>query len=215
MIIPDRPKTFTDPNALAEQIEKMAEGHKQILVALAGPPGCGKSTLAAELTDRIQLPNCIIPMDGFHLDNETLSKRGILSRKGAPETFDLQGFSQLVEMLQNGTADRFPLFDRDQDCVIEDGGVVPKGTRILIIEGNYLLFDESGWKELANQWDASIWIEVPEEVLEKRLIRRWIEQGLSVRDARVRAQGNDMANMRRIVDHVIPPTWVLGPNLDR
>ena len=62
------------------------------MLAIAGAPGSGKSSVAIKLAKQIDAECCIIPMDGFHLDNETLTARGLLSVKGAPETFDLAGF---------------------------------------------------------------------------------------------------------------------------
>jgi pantothenate kinase len=207
----DLPEKAPDLTTLARRIEEIAAGRDRVLVALAGPPGSGKSTLAAKLARQIGSSCCVVPMDGFHLDNETLSARGLLHTKGAPETFDLQGFIHLVAALRLGEEDRFPTFDRDADCVIPDGGNVPIDARVLIIEGNYLLFDEPGWVELANEWDASVWIDVPEPVLENRLIQRWIEQGMPRDAARERARRNDMPNALRIQTRALPSTWTVGP----
>jgi pantothenate kinase len=206
----DLPEKLPSLATLARGIEENAADRDRVLVALAGPPGSGKSTLAAELASQIRLSCCVVPMDGFHLDNETLSARGLLHKKGAPESFDLQGFIQLIAALRLGKEDRFPTFDRDADCVIQGSGKVPAGARILIIEGNYLLFDEPGWVELANEWDASVWIDVSEAVLEDRLIQRWIDQGMPRNAARERARRNDMPNALRIQNHALPSTWTVG-----
>jgi len=208
---PDLAERLAGPAALARRIEALAVGHERFVVAIAGPPGCGKSTLASELGTRITLPSCVVPMDGFHLDNRTLSERGLLQRKGAPETFDVQGFSELIAAIRRGDASAFPTFDRDADRVIADGGSIPADTRVLIFEGNYLLFDEPVWAELAGEWDASVWIDVPDTVLENRLIQRWLGQGMARDAARERAESNDMANARRAQRQALPPTWRVGP----
>ena len=176
-------------------------------VAIAGPPGCGKSTLAAALAEKIGSCCCVIPMDGFHLDNATLGVRGLLSVKGAPETFDLAGFKTLIDALQSGVANFFPTFDRDADSVVENGGSLPDEVSVLLFEGNYLLFDEDGWADLADGWDASIWLEVPEDILQERLTRRWLDQGMSKQAALARAQMNDLVNARRVIDKALPATW--------
>ena len=204
-------QTLQIPDAaqLAEEITALVTPAKIVTVAIAGPPGSGKSTLAADLARRIGPSCCLIPMDGFHLDNATLSARGLLSVKGAPETFDLTGFENLIEALQTGRATQFPTFDRDLDGVIEKGGSVPDELSILLFEGNYLLFDEPGWAGLAETWDAAIWLDVPHEILETRLIKRWLAQGMPEAEARERAQANDLVNARRVNDRALPATWIM------
>lgn len=196
---------------LAGLVAEAAQGKVRFVLAVAGPPGSGKSTLADQLSAQIKRPSCVIPMDGFHLDNATLETRGLLARKGAPETFDLPGFSELIDRLLGGRTDLYPTFDRVSDSVVPDGGSVPPGTEILIFEGNYLLLNEAGWAELNRRWDASVWIEVSDDELQERLIQRWRDHGLSERAARDRASQNDMINAQRIKSVALPPTWVFAP----
>ena len=69
------------------------------LIAIAGPPGSGKTTLAKTLSNR--LAHCsYLSMDGFHLDNRILVQKGLRERKGAPETFDVNGFMHLLKRLK-------------------------------------------------------------------------------------------------------------------
>jgi len=202
-----------DIDGAAAEIARMAASGGITAIAIAGSPGSGKSTMAArlcsELCSRLGPVCCVVPMDGFHLDNDTLSARGLLSVKGAPETFDLEGFSVLVAALKSGVARHFPTFDRDRDSVVENGGCLPDGASILLFEGNYLLLGENGWSDLADMWDASIWLEVPMDVLEERLTRRWLDQGMSPEDASARARGNDLVNARRVIENSRPATWVM------
>jgi len=189
----------------AAQQEK-AQRHR-VLIAVAGAPGSGKSTIAAAIAEMLGSRCCLIPMDGFHLDNSVLEERGLLPKKGAPETFDLEGFNQLILDLKHRRANIFPGFDRAADCVIEHGGIVPADADILLFEGNYLLFDELGWSDLSQHWDASLWLEVTEGELEKRLIQRWLDHGLPEDQARLRARGNDLVNAKRVIDRALPSTW--------
>ena len=87
---------------------------------------------------------------------------------------------------------------------------MPETASILVFEGNYLLFDAPGWSDLASLWDASIWLEVPEEVLERRLIQRWRDNGLSKEQAIARANENDLVNAREICRNALPATWILN-----
>ena len=77
----------------------------RVIVAVAGAPGSGKSTFAAELARRLMARgrrSVVVPMDGFHLDNAVLEARNLLPRKGAPETFDAQGFVRLIRAIKAG-----------------------------------------------------------------------------------------------------------------
>ena len=87
--------------------------------------------------------------------------------------------------------------------------MVPEGVSILLFEGNYLLFDEDGWTDLVDQWDASLWLAVPEDVLAQRLTQRWLDQGMTQEDAVARAEGNDIRNARRVLKGAKPATWLL------
>ena len=209
MVIDMNPQ-ISNINQIVSDITTQASNKSLMSVAISGAPGSGKSTLAAEVASRLGACCCIIPMDGFHLDNTTLTARGLLSVKGAPETFDLDGFAHIVDALKDGTAKHFPTFDRNLDSVIEDGGTVPETLSILLFEGNYLLFDEPGWCDLAQKWDASIWLDVSETILEDRLIKRWLDQGMPSNEAKERAQMNDLVNAKRVLQRALPATWVIA-----
>lgn len=182
------------------------------LVALSGAPGSGKSTLseplAAMLTER-GVRSEVVPMDGFHLDNRLLKARGLMPRKGAPETFDLGGFARLCHALRADDEVIYPLFDRSRDLAIAGAAHVGQDCSVAVIEGNYLLFDEPGWRELADLWDVSIRLDVPLADLEARLVQRWLTHGLDQAAAEARARGNDLANAQRIASARLPAdlTW--------
>lgn len=183
-------------------------GQGRLLVAIAGPPGAGKSTLAEGLADQIA-GAVVVPMDGFHLDNRVLEARGLLPRKGAPETFDVAGFTALVARLRGEGEVVIPVFDRSRDIAVAGARVIGPDARVLLIEGNYLLLDEAPWRGLADYWDLTIGIEVPIEVLEARLTQRWHDYGLDEAAARARALGNDIPNARRVVAGSFAPDVVV------
>ncbi|WP_255471177.1 nucleoside/nucleotide kinase family protein [Paracoccus sp. M683] len=158
------------------------------VVALAGAPGSGKSTLAEALVARV--PGAVLlPMDGFHLDNRLLDQRGLRARKGSPETFDASGFVAVMNRVRAGGEVVFPVFDRGRDLAIAGAGVIDAGTRLVVVEGNYLLLDADPWR--GARYDLTVMLDVPEAELRRRLTARW--QGQTAADAEAHL-ANDMTN---------------------
>jgi pantothenate kinase len=121
------------------------------IIAIAGPPASGKSTLAeavvqelssnVEQAEPIDVPLAVLlPMDGYHLDNRLLESKGRLDRKGAPNTFDAVGFCAGVRRLTEPSYEAFyPMFDRNLDMSIAQAISVHPDTPVVVVEGNYLL----------------------------------------------------------------------------
>jgi fructokinase len=210
------------PDEIAERViaalgeDAPAQGRR--LIAVAGPPASGKTTLAHVLHQRLVgrgVPAGLLAMDGFHLDNSILERRGLLTRKGAPETFDLDGFAALLERVHRGDPVIAPTFDRRLDKSIAGVFEIGAETSVIVVEGNYLLLDEPGWRDLRRFWDDVVFLDVPEDVLEARLLKRWRDHGLSEHDARTRAEGNDLPNATRIVRNSTLPDGALRLTSDQ
>ena len=182
------------------------------LVAIAGAPGSGKSTLADQLAEALRAAGqsvSVVPMDGFHLDNAILQARDMLHRKGAPETFDAAGFARMIDALTQRQDVVIPTFDRARDIAIAGARIVPADADVIVVEGNYLLFDDPAWAQLADLWSLSVRLDVPFDVLRARLVQRWLDNGYDAEAAVQKAEGNDLANARRILDHALDADVVL------
>lgn len=189
---------------IAALLCQSSTANKRSLIAIAGPPGAGKSTFAQALAPEInQLAGSdkatILPMDGYHLDNSILEQQHSLTRKGAPHTFDVHGFINMVKRITTSTSEIVvPVFDRQLDLARAGARSILASHTIILIEGNYLLLDQQPWSDLHPLFDYRIYLDVPEPELHKRLTQRWIAHNHSPEEAIARAESNDLPNARLV-----------------
>ena len=189
---------------------------RRILVMLAAPPGAGKSTLVSFLEklsrERPGLcPVQAVGMDGFHRRQEYLLTHStvrdgreirMVEIKGAPVTFDLEKLASAIRRVRSGETCGWPVYDRLLHNPVEDAVTVDGD--IVLLEGNYLLLDEAGWRELSAYADYTVSVSAGEALLRKRLIERKILTGVA-EDAAVRfVDFSDMPNVRLCLEKSRP-----------
>ena len=182
------------------------------LIAIAGPPGSGKSTVAEIVTNLMNenlMKTSLVPMDGFHLDNKTLERANLIDRKGAPETFDVKGFKELIKKLRYKKNSSVPLFDRVLDKVTKNDREIPSEQEYLVIEGNYLLLNKDLWRDLYNYWDYKVFLSVDNGVLKSRLIERWLGENHTYLEAETRVIKNDLVNANLVNSNRLEATLEL------
>jgi len=188
---------------LASAIFKKAGKDSRCLVAIAGPPGAGKSTISSALVELLPEGSAIVvPMDGFHYDDAVLNERGLRSRKGAPETFDFAGFEHLLKRIRTGESEiAIPVFDRNMELSRAAAAIISTDKRFIIVEGNYLLLSETPWARLSELFDFSVFLDVPRDELERRLIQRWRDHGRTEEEGRAWVDSNDLPNVDRVLQN--------------
>jgi pantothenate kinase len=173
---------------------------KRRIIGIVGKPGSGKSTLAHALVNVIGDHAELLPMDGFHLSNAVLRDLGIADRKGAPHTFDVDGYSDLLKRVREDFANPvyFPVFDRGIEESIAAQGVIKPTTQLVITEGNYLLLQAPGWEKIRPLLDEIWYVDVDDELRLERLIARHIHYGRSPVAAKDWALGTDELNAQLV-----------------
>lgn len=184
----------------------LAAANKRILVAIAGPPGVGKSTFAEALSRLLNSENegcsAVLPMDGFHFDNIYLDKMGWRSRKGAPHTFDVGGLGHMLERLIDNNEEQIsiPIFDRDIEVSRAAAAVIPSTVNIILVEGNYLLLDEAPWLGLGNHFETTIALKSSYETIRQRLIDRWQHFDYTASEIEEKLKVNDLPNAKLVLN---------------
>lgn len=192
------------------------EKGRRILALLAAPPGCGKTTLASFLEKLSHEDGRLcgiqtIGMDGFHRRQEYLQSHfaerdgkqiSMVEIKGAPVTFDLEKLTERVKDVASGAICGWPVYDRLLHNPVEDAVMVTSS--IVLLEGNYLLLDEDGWRDLSTYADYTVSIRADEEMLRARLIDRRVKTGVDRETATRFVDYSDMPNVRLCLNKTMP-----------
>jgi pantothenate kinase len=182
------------PEAI-ERAAAMAAGGRAVL-GIAGCPGAGKSTLSAAITAEVT-SSVVVPMDGFHMLNDDLVRLGRRNRKGAPDTFDVDGFIVLLDRIRRQAAGEIvgaPRYDRAASAPVPDDITVTSDDALVITEGNYLLLDHSPWDAVRPLLDEVWFVDIDDAVRVPRLIARHIQFGKTPEEAHEWVMRSDEAN---------------------
>ena len=186
----------TEIETLVARARELARGERRTIIGVAGPPGGGKSTLAQTVVAAVGSAAVLIPMDGFHLAQAELVRLGRRDRMGAPDTFDALGYIALLRRLRERTEAVVyaPEFRRETEEPIAGAIAIPRATRLILTEGNYLLVPDEPWGAVRPLLDECWYAELDEATRLRWLIERHVRHGKTPQAAREWVERSDQAN---------------------
>ncbi len=213
------------------------------VVGVAGSVAVGKSTIARLLrelmsrwpgTPRVEL----VTTDGFLYPNAELERRGLMDRKGFPESYDRRALLEFLTEVKSGAEEvRAPFYSHMRYDIVPDATVVVRRPDVVIVEGLNVLQPPPAPNDVAvsDLFDFSLYVDADPDHIEKWYIDRFLalRQGafanpssyfnvfaqLTDDEARTTARGywRDI-NMPNLLENVMPTrhraTLVLNKGID-
>jgi len=200
------------PEEAVRRARALVAGGGRHVLGLVGPPGTGKSTLAAALCAALPGLAQVLPMDGFHLANTHLARLGRRQRQGAPDTFDAAGFAALILRVRAQSRNSeetiyAPSYERSIEEPIANAIAIVPGVPLVVVEGNYLLLDQGPWRAVAALLDQTWYIDTDDTLRRQRLQARHEQFGRTPAEARTWIEQTDEPNARLIAQGRARVDW--------
>jgi pantothenate kinase len=189
--------------ARAATLADSATADRRAVLGITGAPGAGKSTVSAALVAELTASGrrvVLVGMDAFHLAQVELERLGRTPRKGAPDTFDADGYVTLLRRLRTREQRTVyaPVFRRDLEEPVACAVPVHPEADLVVTEGNYLLHDDGEWTQVRGVLDECWYVDVDDALRRERLAARHLSHGRSADEAWARTMGSDEVNARAV-----------------
>lgn len=214
----DREQVERFYHPIADRLEQLPPTSRRRMVAIAGPPGSGKSSFAAILSAVINARAgteiaVVVGQDGWHYSNAYLESHTIeidghpatlRSIKGRPETFDVKGFHLALTAMRTESEIRFPIYSRQTHEPAADAGCVSVAHCLVLVEGNYLLLDRSPWAALRSLFDYTIFLALDRAHLIRGLRERHARGGKNLAAIDRQIERVDLPDIDLVLEHSVP-----------
>jgi type I pantothenate kinase len=151
------------------------------VIGVAGSVAVGKSTTARLLRELLSrwpdTPSVeLVTTDGFLLPNAELARRGLMERKGFPESYDRRALLKFVAAVKSGAAEvRAPVYSHLVYDVVPDEHIVVRRPDVLIVEGlNVLQPPASGRLAVSDLFDFTIYVDARTSDIERWYVERFL-----------------------------------------
>lgn len=147
------------------------------VIGVAGSVAVGKSTVSRVLRELLSgWPNTphveLITTDGFLYPNAELINRGLLERKGFPESYDRKALLRFVTEVKSGNPEvHAPVYSHLSYDIVPGESIVVRQPDVLIVEGLNVLQPSSGGLAISDLFDFSIYVDA-----RTKDIAQWYEE---------------------------------------
>ena len=162
--------------------EKLKNNNKKfpIIIGVTGSVSVGKSTFSKILQFIIPKLSSfgfksveLITTDGFLFSNSVLEKKGLMEKKGFPESYNKELFYEFISAIRAGVNRvEVPIYSHEIYDILENEKELISSPDILIIEGVNLFLNE---KAKDNLFDFLIYIDAEEQIIRQWYIERFLE----------------------------------------
>jgi type I pantothenate kinase len=163
--------TIDAPGELARRTLARARPGVTTLVAVTGPVAVGKSTLCEQFVDALDAGGAtaaVVSTDGFLYPYAELERRGLMMRKGFPESYDVPALQAFLAMARDGAPDlSSPIYSHETYDIVPDEREQIGRVDVLVVEGVNALSATAGLVDLG------VYIHAEEAVIERWYVERF------------------------------------------
>ncbi len=155
---------------LARLVADRAVASEPLVVGIGGGVAVGKSTAAAALTELLDEGRVeVVATDGFLLPNAVLEDRGILHRKGFPDSYDTPAVEAFLDAIRRGDAEvTVPVYSHVTYDVVA-------GERRRIVQPDVLVLEGVNALQFSDRLDVAVYLHTSEDAMEEWYVTRFLE----------------------------------------